>query len=258
MSAPAAPAKSRTRLVIWIVLIATLGPIVAAIVIRIFIMEAFKVPAGSMMPTVFVGDHLFVSKSHTTATRGAVFVFKYPENPAQDFIKRVAAVGGDTLEEIDGRVVVNGVVAPQCHVGPFLSEGMPQELYLEKNGDHVYGVLHARRAGEQACQADADCASPERCLHSLCITEQRGPYTVKQGEFWVLGDNRDNSHDSPRWAGGKGMGVPVGMGVGEAMFVWFSTIDGRVGLNLQGLPRLDGRNAGLQSELDRCAAELGK
>ena len=81
---------------------------VDALLTRAYLLEAFKIPAGSMIPTVLVGDHLFVDKRAVSPKRGDVIVFRYPKDPTKDFIKRVIAVGGDTVEWREGIPLING------------------------------------------------------------------------------------------------------------------------------------------------------
>lgn len=93
---------------------------VTAIVLRALVMEAFKVPAGSMMPTITVGDHFFVDKivyRKRDPRRGELAVFKYPEHPEQDFVERVAGMPGDKIEVHDAVLVINGWEVPRCAVG---------------------------------------------------------------------------------------------------------------------------------------------
>ena len=249
-------AKTGRKVVLGIVA-SVLVPVVAALVLRIFVVEAFKVPSGSMVPTLVVGDHVFVLKRASAAERGGVLVFKFPENPQQDFVKRVAATGGDRLEVIDGRPVVNGTVVPQCFVGPYATGDRDAFLYLEKAGAHVYGVLHDRRVDAEKCETKDDCKEGKSCIHDLCVETVKGPWDVKPGEFWVLGDNRDNSHDSPMWNGGQGRGVPDELAIGTPSMIFFGVTAGRTGKSAAGVPVLDASNAALQGALDRCAKELG-
>jgi len=137
--------------------------IILALIIRIFIVEAFKIPSGSMIPTLLVGDHLLVNKfmyRFTDPKRGDVIVFKYPDNPSRNFIKRIIAVGGDTVEIRDKVVYVNN--DPQDE--PFTQHISPE-------------ILPARY-------------SPR---------DNFGPVTVPQNAYFMMGDNRDSSLDSRFW-----------------------------------------------------------
>lgn len=149
--------------------------LVLALFIRTFIVQAFKIPSGSMEPTLLIGDHLLVNKfiygiknpfngeTWVAIKRPAprdIIVFKYPVNPDQDFIKRVIGVEGDTVEMVDKKLLVNGK--------PFEVEGA---VYRDSN------ILP--REG-----------TPR---------DSFGPITVPKDALFVMGDNRDNSYDSRFW-----------------------------------------------------------
>lgn len=149
--------------------------LVLALFIRSFVVQAFKIPSGSMEPTLLIGDHLLVNKflygiknpitSETwvpvkTPERGDIIVFKYPVNPKQDFIKRVIGIEGDTIQIIDKELYVNNqpfVVSSAVHLDPNI----------------IPGDFNPR--------------------------DNFGPVTVPKNSLFVMGDNRDNSHDSRFW-----------------------------------------------------------
>jgi signal peptidase I len=235
--------------------------------------EAFKIPSRSMVPTLAVGDHIFVNKfaygpmipgTHTRLlsrmppSRGDVIVFQFPERPEQDFIKRTIAIPGDVLEAYDGRPVINGWVVPRCKVGSFgyqepesgYSSNHSGELFMEYLGKESYltffDQMAMTTASRSACKVDADCQqqiSGTRCLEGYCA-EYQGPYKVKPGEVWVMGDNRNNSHDSRGWFDGRGGGVPFDNIRGKALFVWMSFTQAnsiawdRIGVSVMGRPKL--------------------
>jgi signal peptidase I len=152
--------------------------VVLALFVRTFVFQAFKIPTGSMKPNLLVGDHLLVNKFifAPTATalerallpmrdirRGEIIVFKFPEEPERDFIKRVIGLPGDTIELRNQTVFINGeaLTEPYAHyLFPPAEEG----------------------------QAD-----------SLDIRRKYGPVTVPDGHFFMMGDNRDDSQDSRFW-----------------------------------------------------------
>jgi signal peptidase I len=199
-----------------------------ALLLRAFVVEAFKIPSGSMLPTLQIQDHIFVNKlaygptipfTHTRLfqrlppQRGDVMVFQYPEKPSDDFIKRVVALEGDTLEVEAGHPVLNGWKVPSCRVGLYefqeTDASLPTrgDLYVEFLGEYAYLTLYEEGHFEG----------------------RQGPYLVKPGEVWVLGDNRNNSSDSRAWYNGRGGGVPYPLIRGRALFVWLSFgIDGGV------------------------------
>jgi signal peptidase I len=149
--------------------------IVLALFIRTFIVQAFKIPSGSMLETLQIGDHLLVSKfiygikmpftgkvliPVKEPQRGDIVVFKYPEDPSLDYIKRVVAVGGDKVEIHDKQLVVNG-------------EPVSDEHWQFKD-ERVISASESPR-------------------------DNFGPVTVPHGKLFVMGDNRDNSYDSRFW-----------------------------------------------------------
>jgi signal peptidase I len=233
--------------------------VAVALILRFFVIEAFKIPSGSMIPTLMIGDHIFVAKyaygpllprsdtrlyEDLPPERGDVMVFKFPENKAQDFIKRVIALPGDTLEAVDGRPVINGWIAPHCKVGKLeLPSGARGYLYLEYLGEKSYLTMYDDPQSNMVCKKDADCGGARSCRGGVCGLLQ-GPYHVDVNEVWVMGDNRNNSHDSRSWRGGAGAGVPFENIKGRAMFVWWSwdprggvALD-RLFVNVLGPPKL--------------------
>ncbi|MGK4001957.1 signal peptidase I [Sorangium sp. So ce1036] len=250
--------------------------VAVALILRAFVVEAFKIPSGSMIPTLMVGDHIFVNKftygplipwtdqrlfPRLPPARGDVMVFKFPENKEQDFIKRTIATPGDTLEAVNGRPILNGWLVPHCHVGPYRYEGRQAELFVEFLGDKSYLTLYDANPDETMCEESNDCGPGHTCRAGVCGMLQ-GPFKVAADEVWVMGDNRHNSHDSRSWRGGLGAGVPFEYIKGRAMFVWMSFGPGggiaqdRLFVNVMGRPKLPGSHeASLQAGLDRCLRE---
>ena len=132
-----------------------------ALAIRTFVMAPFKIPSGSMRPTLIEGDRILVNKfiyHFRPPRRGEIIVFRYPEDPKRPFIKRLAGLGGETLELRDGKVLIDGTP-------------------LEDAG--VLGTNHYYNQGTFA--------QPRQAIH------------VPEGAFYVLGDNSQSSHDSRWW-----------------------------------------------------------
>jgi signal peptidase I len=185
-------AKSSTlkRLFVAVGLLAIAG-VFAFVIVRVVFLEAFKMPSGSMLPTFPVGAHVTAHKREKPE-RGAVMVFRYPEHRDQMFVKRIVALPGEKLEVKQQRVFINGWEVPRCEVGPWeyadAADGSKHSgtLWLEHLGAVSFLVMH----------------------DTSFLQEYQGPYQVKDGEYFVLGDNRENSHDSRMWFGGTGGGVP--------------------------------------------------
>ena len=238
---------------------AILMAVAVAFALRAFVIEAFKIPSGSMIPTLMVGDHIFVNKfsygpaipfSHSRLwngmppSRGDVIVFAFPEHPEQDFIKRVVAIEGDKLEARGGHPIVNGWEVPSCRVGTWAYSDYDSpisrhagDLYVEYLGTESYLTFYDRASGY--------------------FPDYQGPYFVKKGEVWVMGDNRNNSHDSRMWFGGQGGGVPFENIRGRALFVWLSVSDNgmdwsREGAPVMGRPRLPPSAKDLEPQFEQC------
>ncbi len=247
-----------------------------ALLLRAFVVEAFKIPSGSMIPTLMVGDHIFVNKfaygplvpwtetrlvTRLPPERGDVIVFKFPEKPEQDFIKRVVAIPGDELVAVDGRPVINGWVVPHCHVGTFVDEGRSSELYVEYLHGRALFALFDNPPSDERCETSRDCSSGLACYAGVCGFSKQGPFTVREREVWVMGDNRNNSHDSRSWRGNLGAGVPFDYIKGRAMFV-FATFGAsgafteRLLVDVMGRPQLPASQARLQPALDKCLREM--
>jgi signal peptidase I len=177
---------------------------------RAHLVEAFKIPAGSMIPTLQVGDHIFVDKRATLPKRGDVIVFKYPREPEKDFVKRVIAVGGDTVEWRDGIPVVNGQ--------PILRRALEGECqYVDY--DSLSDRWDSRRC--RAFEETLDGRNWRVFQDPSGFDSRFAPVVVPPGAYYVLGDNRDNSHDSRFWGS-----VPASLIKGTVLAIWWSS-DGR-------------------------------
>jgi signal peptidase I len=228
---------------------AVLGLFVVPLFLRLFVVEAFKIPAGSMLPTLEIGDHVFVTKSTygvfsaSAPQRGEVVVFTYPDpnpnNAPVDFIKRVIGLPGDILEVEAGAPSINGWKVPRCELALNIettAEGTVKEVdvFVEFLQGHAYLILLERHEGDDA-------------------SRRQGPYEVRPGEFWVMGDNRNNSADSRSWRAGQGAGVPFENLRGRAWYVWFPLE--RMGIQLHEPPVLPKSLKKLQPQLDSCLAK---
>jgi signal peptidase I len=173
--------------------------VILALFVRTWVFQAFQIPTGSMEPNLLVGDHLIVNKmifapavtglEHALLPdrdirRGDVIVFKYPEDPERDYIKRVIGLPGDRLELRRKRIHINDQPIDEPYVH-----------YL------------------QAPSADGP-----RQMDDL--REEYGPVTVPAGQYFMMGDNRDNSQDSRFWGF-----LPASYVKGKALFIYFSAAD---------------------------------
>jgi signal peptidase I len=197
-----APEGKKPRIPFWVPITMGVlggGALVGLVVARLFFFVPFKQPSGSMYPTLIAGEHLLVSAIDKTPKRGSVLVFRYPEHREQHLCKRVIGLAGEVVEVKSGRVYVNGWEVPRCFVGKHAYDDVEGqhhegELFLEHLGDATYLVFEEKGA---------------------LFSDVQGPYRAAPDEYFVLGDNRNNSHDSRMWFGGQGGGVPNGDTIGR-------------------------------------------
>lgn len=190
----------------------SLFPVILIIfLLRSFLAEPFRIPSSSMEPTLEEGDFILVNKyaygirlpvleskviDIGEPKRGDVVVFRYPENPRQDYIKRIVGVPGDTIAYYQKRLYVNGRPVEERALGAHVTEnGFEAEMYEERLGDAWHRILKM----------------PER------RDPREGSITVPDGKYFVMGDNRDNSNDSRSWGF-----VPEENLVGRAFFIWMN------------------------------------
>ena len=196
--------------------------VLIALLLRSFVVEAFKIPSGSMIPTLSIGDQIFVNKyiygpriPFTThrlmqfkhPERGEVTVFVNPQEPHEDYIKRVIGVGGDIISMRDGIVSVNGKQVSTKILKPATywdrdnkTDQWSQDnaiAYQETLNNHTYLVYHETRPIPMMLNFEA--------------------IKVPAGHLFVMGDNRDHSYDSRFWGT-----VPEENVLGRALFVWWS------------------------------------
>ena len=184
------------------------------LVLRSFIVEPFRIPSSSMMPTLLIGDFILVNKFSYgirlpvintkiieigKPERGDVMVFRYPKNPSLDYIKRVIALPGDKVGYFDKHVYINDQRITQQPLG--LYEGLGQ-------GENMSNSLlqHEQLPSQE---------------HDILIMQERpsieGEIIVPDGHYFMMGDNRDNSNDSRYWGT-----VPEENIVGKAFMIWMN------------------------------------
>lgn len=214
----------------WLDWTAGLFPVIAAVfVLRSFLFEPFKIPSGSMVPTLRVGDLILVNKFtygvrlpviHTKIiegnkpARGDVLVFRYPPQPSLDYIKRVVGVPGDEVAYLNKRLTINGKPVPTSAQPDFLEQESMRyfKQFEETLGEHSHRVLNNTDA-PAFVQGVTNFAYRENCRYSV----EGVVCKVPEGHYFMMGDNRDNSLDSRYWGF-----VPEGNIVGKAFFVWMN------------------------------------
>jgi len=188
--------------------------ILAVLVLRSFIVEPFRIPSGSMMPTLLVGDFILVNKfaygvrlpvvnakiiDIGEPSRGDVMVFRFPNDPSIDYIKRVIGLPGDKIAYYDKQIYVNGKA-------------------IEQEGEKLYEGVGS---GISFSGTRLSVENLEGVKHQILIDTRKaitnGDYVVPAGQYFVMGDNRDNSNDSRYWGT-----VPQANLVGKAFMIWMN------------------------------------
>jgi signal peptidase I len=215
----------------WVEYSGSFFPVIALVfVLRSFLFEPFKIPSSSMVPTLLVGDLILVNKFDYgirlpvinkkvievgNPQRGDVMVFKYPKDPSQDYIKRVIGVPGDKITYENKRLTVNGQPIDYAPMDDYLDDEHPiyRKQFLEKLPNAPHRILNNDGARTINLGAVEEFPHHENCTYSYdgftCI--------VPEGNYFMMGDNRDNSADSRYWGF-----VPDKNIVGKAVFVWMN------------------------------------
>ena len=214
----------------WLDWTAGLFPVIAVVfVLRSFLFEPFKIPSGSMIPTLWIGDLILVNKftygvrlpvlqtkvtDGTAPARGDVMVFRYPPQPNLDYIKRVVGLPGDEVAYLNKRLSINGVPVPTEAVPDFFDESTLRyaKQFEEKIGDKPHRLL-VNAEVPAFIQGASDFPYRENCRYSV----EGVVCKVPAGHYFLMGDNRDNSLDSRYWGF-----VPEANIVGKAFFVWMN------------------------------------
>jgi len=221
----------------------------AVVVLRVMVL-LYKVPSGSMIPTLVPGDQVLVARC-SEVRRGEVIVFRFPPDLDQDRAKRVIGVPGDEVLFVDGRPVINGFRVPQCRVGRYDVDGQPYELFIEWLDERAYGILLDGPVDGGTCEKDNDCRGGQSCWGGLCGIVQ-GPWHVEPGHMFVVGDNRMNSHDSRTWDGENGWVLPTSLLTGRVKAVGIGGFSGRTFAPVDGPPILPEAAASLRPALEKC------
>ncbi len=225
--------KARAELLVqpwWLDWTAGLFPVILAVfLLRSFAFEPFKIPSGSMIPTLLVGDLILVNKYHyglrlpvihtkltdgTTPQRGDVMVFRYPPKPSLDYIKRVVGVPGDEVSYLNKRLTINGQPVDIKPVADFFDEDSMRYMkqYEENLGEKPHRLLIDD--GRPAFIPGAEeFPNRDNCRYSV----EGVVCKVPLGHYFMMGDNRDNSLDSRYWGF-----VPEKNIVGQAILVWMN------------------------------------
>jgi signal peptidase I len=218
---------------LWVEWGSSFFPVILIVfVLRSFLFEPFKIPSGSMIPTLLVGDFILVNKftygirlpvinkkiiSINEPQRGDVMVFRYPEDPSLDYIKRVVGLPGDTVAYQNKRLTINGQPVEMTKTADYLH---PERLYyseqyLAKMGEVEHNLLNDTDA--PAFVPDAGrFPYRENCSYNAAGVTCKVP----AGHYFMMGDNRDNSRDSRAWGF-----VPEENIVGKAFFIWLNLSD---------------------------------
>lgn len=187
--------------------------VLIVLLLRSFLVEPFRIPSGSMMPTLLIGDFILVNK-YTYGVRlpvlnnkiaevgeprrGDIVVFRFPKDPTVDYIKRIIGLPGDRIGYFNKQIFVNGEPVKRTQLG-------------------VYEGVSGTTGGEMLFTEELGPVTHDILIRSGDLAAKEGEFVVPQGHYFVMGDNRDNSNDSRFWGF-----VPEGNLVGKAFFIWMS------------------------------------
>lgn len=188
--------------------------VLIVLLLRSFLVEPFRIPSGSMMPTLLIGDFILVNKFSYgirlpvlndkvieigEPQRGDIVVFRFPKQPSVDYIKRVIGLPGDRIAYFDKKLYVNGQPVSQASMGSYQGVGQGANMTgAELLEEDLTGVKHSILINRGAPTVE-------------------DVFVVPQGQYFVMGDNRDNSNDSRYWGT-----VPEANLVGKAFFIWMN------------------------------------
>jgi len=214
----------------WLDWTAGLFPVIISVFfLRSFLVEPFKIPSGSMIPTLLVGDLILVNKFHyglripvinTKITdgekpqRGDVMVFRYPPKPSLDYIKRVVGLPGDTVAYLNKRLTINGKTIETQTVPEFFDE---DSMRYFKQYQEALGAQPHRLLNDDDRPAFIPGVEKFPGFEACNYTIEGVTCKVPEGQYFMMGDNRDNSMDSRYWGF-----VPEKNIVGKAFFVWMN------------------------------------
>ena len=224
---------ARARIIMqpwWLDWTAGLFPVIVVVfLLRSFLFEPFKIPSGSMIPTLLVGDLILVNKFHygvrlpvinlkvldnNSPQRGDVMVFRYPPKPSLDYIKRVVGVPGDEVAYLNKKLTINGKPLTKQALPDFFDE---DTMRYSKQFEEVTGSKKYRLLNDDDRPAfipgTEDFPNKQNCRYS----NEGVVCKVPEGHYFMMGDNRDNSLDSRYWGF-----VPEKNIVGKAFFVWMN------------------------------------
>ena len=215
----------------WVEYSGSFFPVIALVfVLRSFLFEPFKIPSSSMVPTLLVGDLILVNKFDYgvrlpiinkkiievgNPQRGDVMVFKYPKDPSQDYIKRVIGVPGDRIVYENKHLTVNGQPIAYEPLEDYLDDEHPvyRKQLLEKLPNAPHRILNIEGYRTYNDSSVEDFPHRESCTYSY----EKFSCIVPEGNYFMMGDNRDNSFDSRYWGF-----VPDRNIVGKAVLVWMN------------------------------------
>ena len=214
----------------WLVWTAGLFPVIVVVfLLRSFLFEPFKIPSGSMIPTLLVGDLILVNKftygvrlpvinkkitEGNAPQRGDVMVFRYPPQPSMDYIKRVVGVPGDEVAYLNKRLTINGKPVPTTNQADYFEQ---DAMRYFKQIEEQLGEKPHRAITNADVPAFVQGASDFKYRENCRYTVEGVTCKVPEGHYFMMGDNRDNSLDSRYWGF-----VPDANIVGKAFFVWMN------------------------------------